>query len=113
MPTETKLFEVRDVGTTVPMLAVRIKPDHTDADYVLRRAGYGISKIPYTLLVNLVSNETRYDPYEWSNSRTFTNAHLAIENRWEELASGDVVDVEFELGETLSPKTSDRQAVPS
>ena len=47
------------------------------------------------------------DPHEW-NSRTMTAAHVYIEMHWSELSDGDVVDVEFILGETAQQKKSER-----
>ena len=49
-----------------------------------------------------------YDPYNWTKcGRTMNVAHRHIEANWDKLASGDVVDVEFILGETSAPKESE------
>jgi hypothetical protein len=66
---EVKLFEARDRGTFIPVLAVRFVPSPGDDDFLLRRAGYGVGS-PYVLLTNLVNNETRADPYLWATSST-------------------------------------------
>ena len=39
------------------------------------------------------------------------NAHCYIERKWRELKDGDVIDVEFILGETTSIKISERITV--
>lgn len=112
---EIKLFEVLDRGTAIPVLAVRIVATKGDEDYILRRAGYGAGQ-PCILVTNLARNETHYDLYEWSqaNGRTMREAHAAIEAGWSTLNCGDVVDVEFILGETVEPKPSERgQSWPS
>jgi len=48
------------------------------------------------------------DPYFWGD-RTFTTAHFYITQEWAQLTSGDVVDVEFILGERTEPKLSEIQ----
>ena len=45
------------------------------------------------------------DPYHWQD-RTMQTAHLHIRHNWATLRSGDVVDVEFILGERVTPKPS-------
>jgi hypothetical protein len=37
------------------------------------------------------------------------NAHNFIQAQWDTLTTGDVVDVEFILGETLEPKQSEEK----
>ena len=49
------------------------------------------------------------DPYQWPReARTMRYAHLHINERWKELKSGDVIDVQFLNGERAAPKVSDR-----
>jgi hypothetical protein len=52
-----------------------------------------------------------YDPYDWRGARTKPNAHLWITEHWHEIADGDVIDVQFILGETAVPKCSEREPV--
>gem|GEM_PF-2943358 len=50
-----------------------------------------------------------YDPYDWSGTpRTYREAHKYIKQNWGILESGDVIDVEFILGETDTCKISER-----
>ena len=50
-----------------------------------------------------------YDCYGWpSNPRTYQVAHNYIATHWSALSDGDVIDVEFILGETDTRKTSER-----
>lgn len=109
MTFETKLFEVRDAGTFIPVMAVRFVTNIRDEHYLLRRAGYGVGS-PYVLLTNLVTGKTNYDPYDWGN-RTLANAHKAIDEGWSDLTSGDVIDVEFILKESTTKKVSERESV--
>ncbi len=108
-----KTFELRDRMTFIPLVAVSCKAgdganiEHYVADeYLLRRAGYG-SEFQTILLTRLDGGGKAYcDPYDWCD-RTFSQAHLYIEQHWDELTSGDVIDVEFILGETTAPKISE------
>jgi hypothetical protein len=73
---------------------------------IMRRAGFGGELV---LLTMLEKPETQWDPYAWANIRTMRNAHLHIQNQWEELTSGQVIDVRVLLGETTEPAISDCQ----
>src|SRR4051812_37144695 len=95
---ETKTFELRDRGTFVAVIASRIAPfdwPEGSADrYLARRSGYGA---PLTLLTKLEGESAaHYDSKAWGD-RTMSTAHTYIATHWQELASGDVVDVEFIL----------------
>ena len=115
---EVKLFEVRDVATMVPMMAVRLQHRGAPEAFLLRRAGYAAEQIdplassdvePYVILVNLVGSEAQYDPYRWRGSaRTFGTVHMHIIEHWRELQSGQVLDVQYILKETSAPKESER-----
>jgi hypothetical protein len=119
----TKLLEIRDRATFIPALAVEMCPDTIDADgiispqrheaqrYLLRRCGYDWRHT--TVLLTRLSGEDRAtsDPYYWGD-RTWQVAHLWITEHWTELKDGDVVDVEFILGETSKPKVSERVEAP-
>lgn len=108
MSTDIKLFELRDVGTHIPVMAVRVNPTDADEDYPLRRAGFQGS--PCVLLTKLNTLETHYDPFHWDDRRTLHTAHRTIEKGWNDLVSGQVIDVEYLLGESSEPKKSDRLA---
>jgi len=104
----TKLFEVRDRATFLPVIATSMTSPASEAEfYLLRRAGYGVQ--PLILLTRLEGDNTPacYDPYAWGD-RTMRTAHLYIQDHWNVLESGDVVDVEFILGERPAPKVSER-----
>lgn len=104
---KTKTFEVRDKATFIPILAIRIEPDDTAQGYLLRRAGYADSK--QILLVRIAggSGLSTCDPYDWGN-RTMTTAHEYIRKNFDTLEDGDVIDVEYILGETTKKKRSER-----
>ena len=104
---ETKVLELRDRATFIPLLAVALEAQIPSEVYLLRRAGYG----PEGLLIGITSLEGgrrfHHLPYSWGD-RTFAVAHQYIEEHWSELKSGDVVDVEYILNETLEKKTSEQ-----
>ncbi len=110
-------LEIRDIGTFIPALAVNMNPDSgtfagDEAQrYLLRRVGYPCNGEPNVILTRLSGDGTATnDPYEWSG-RTWPNAHHWIIEHWSELKNGDVIDVEFILGETSKPKVSERYEV--
>ena len=106
---EVKTFEVRDEMTFISVLAINgivshiPEPDH----YLIRRSGW-IENQMFTYVMKLSSSEIHFDPCRWGDSRTMINAHKYIQEHWDELESGDVVDVQFILGETEEPAVSDR-----
>jgi hypothetical protein len=110
----TKLFEIRDRMTFIPVLAVRLLP-HLEADrFLLARAGYGLTyaeQNQYVLLcqINGGGGSAFADPNRWPNgSRTYVVAHAYIIENFDLLQSGAVIDVEFILRETTEPKQSER-----
>ncbi|HVJ71618.1 MAG TPA: hypothetical protein VM531_08960 [Sphingomicrobium sp.] len=124
---EIKLFEVRDRMTFIPVIAVKLAYRDAAERYLLRSAGYteeqirpnlsGIKVIggepePYVLLTRLEGGECNYDPYKWTTgARTLPAAHRYIIDRWDMLATGEVVDVEFIHGEKPTPKQSESQTI--
>lgn len=117
---EVKLIELRDRGTFIPMMAVRLDSlASTEDRFLLRRAGYGEEQIdlnkgfePYVLFTRLDgTGKCNYDPYSWDNPRTYRPAHIYLISHWNSIKSGDVIDVEFLLGETTAPKVSERLAL--
>ena len=105
---EPKLIEIRDKGTFIPAMAVRVTNDGTEATYLIRRAGWQSGGVYLFSLTG--GRPCNYDPYDWCD-RTFKAAHHYIEQHFDELESGAVVDVEFVLGETAAPKVSEREEV--
>lgn len=114
---QVKLFEIRDRMTFIPVVCVRFDwAEETDAfpdaqrpypaeRYLIRRCGYGPR--PEIIMTKLAGGEVaHYDPHAWGG-RTLNNAHLHISDHWNELESGQVIDVEFILGETTQPKQSE------
>ncbi len=105
----SKLFELRDRATFVPVLAVQLIPFTEQDYYLLRRSGYGLNEVKYPVMLTGLSggiDRATSDPYEWAD-RTRQVAHTFIAKHFDELESGQVIDVEFILGESKSPKQSE------
>ena len=111
---KTILLEVRDSMTFIPVVAMDTDPNkyhhqndkYEERRWLLRSAGYS-SDGDTIILLNLNDCRASNEPYGW-NGRTMTVAHEYIERNWGELQDGDVIDVEFILGETTVKKTSER-----
>ena len=98
---ETKLFEIRDRNTFIPAIGIEMDCSH----WLMRRAGYGERCILFTRIGG--GGNAEYDPYNWVGSRTMKVAHHHIDQNWDTLKSGDLIDVEFILKETLEPAESE------
>jgi hypothetical protein len=97
-----KYFEIRDRATYIPAFAVKLWPQ-TDRDVAVHFGmGWREGNEP-VYLVWPAMKLAHYDPYAWAD-RTMLNAHRHIRDNWGGLESGAVVDVEYILGETDSPK---------
>jgi hypothetical protein len=109
-----KALELRDEGTFIPILCVDMTPSNGEQRYLLRRCGYACDGRPNVIMTRLDgSGQATNDPYAWPRpGRTYAVAHAYIIKHWPRLADGDVVDVQFILGETAAPKRSEREDVP-
>jgi len=107
---DNKVLEVRDSGTHIPVLAIRLLAKNGIQNYYVHdrmgypRDGSGIAMI----LLNDCNGNC--NPYWWGD-RTCATAHHYIYDHFEELNDGDVVDVEFILGEKPSKKVSERLTI--
>lgn len=99
-----KFLEIRDRGTCIPALAISL----SEADGpIARHAGFGSHRCIY--LIALATEKASYDPYSrvWSGARTMPIAHQWIEQHYETLTDGQVVDVRVILEEATEPARSD------
>jgi len=99
----SKTFEIRDRNTFIPALCIRIQSNDERDNYLFKRAGYGDIQ---HILIHLQNNNATYDPYCWDN-HTMQFAHQYIHENFEELTTGQVIDVEYLQGLTKEPKTSE------
>lgn len=104
---ETKLIEVRDIMTTVVVLAVRMTASDKRERKLIAREGFNTA-YPLVIFHPLSRTKATWNLYDW-NDRTFQAAHSELQLKWDLYNSGDVLDVEYVLGETDTPKESDIQ----
>ena len=107
-----KTFEFRDKMTFIPVLAIKLEPTSPADNFLFMRAGYGFTKeeqLGYVGLAQIDGGHGQFttDPYDWGSNRTMHYGHIYINKHFDELVSGSVVDVEFLLGESSSPKNSE------
>ena len=107
---EVKCLEIRDRATFIPVICIRPVSKNDGQNYLLRRDGYRADESEHCIiLIDAQCRGVAYDPYDWpSNPRTKRVAHDYITNNWQTLLDGEVIDVEFILGETQTKKTSER-----
>lgn len=105
---ETKVLEIRDSGTFMPCIAIKLSSENEMETYLLNRAGYSLYR-DYILFHPLCTNQINYDQYEWNRgARTVPMAHDYVIKNWASIESGDVIDVQFIIGETVEKKKSER-----
>jgi hypothetical protein len=113
-----KTFEIRDRGTFIPVLAIKLEPGCEPDRYLLGRAGFGTTPEAQRAYVQVVriaggSGHSSCDPHDWpGGARSVPIAHQHIIEHFDSLESGAVVDVEFILGERAEPKRSERETEP-
>lgn len=112
---EVKLFELRDIGTHIPLIAIKIEAGFAlpeRANLILRRAGYsdetiqGLDGHRLILVGKADGGRFYYDPYDWCD-RTFKTAHLELQENWDSYQNGDLIDVRYLLGESEEPCESE------
>jgi hypothetical protein len=111
---ETKVLEIRDAGTFLPVICIRPLPDNDAQRYLLQRDGYSCDPTdPIIIMIDAQCRGVSYDPYGWlGGSDTKRVAHQYIEHHWSELSDGAVIDVEHIKGLTGAPKVSERITNP-
>ena len=106
-----KILEVRDEGTRIDVIAISMTADTDVQRHYLWSHGYP-KDAPSVGLVRLSDWKATNDPYEWASLgmglRTMQAAHDYIQTHFDQLAEGDVVDVQYILQETATPKWPER-----
>lgn len=100
-----KIFEIRDMATYIPVIAIRMQADNFTEQFYLDEQGFG-GNTPVGI-VRLNDFQSNYGSYKW-NDRTMQTAHRYIESNFDTMKSGDVVDVEYILKETDKKKLPQR-----
>ena len=106
---ETKIFELRDRATFIPVIAIKMDAgSNIEQRYLLRRAGYS-QPISGCVLFGRADGKSPivYDYWHWKD-RTYKTAHHHVINNFDDMKDGEVIDVEFILGETTEKKQTER-----
>lgn len=107
---EARVLEIRDRGTLIPALAVRLKPWNEASQALMEAAGYWGDWKP-VMLIDMATHDACVNPRAWGErrgARTLPTAHEYIEKHWDEVRDGDVIDVRFILGESEAPVEPER-----
>ena len=103
---DSKVLEVRDSATHIPVLAIRMLAKNGIQNYYIHdHLGYPKDG-SCIAVVKLNDCDGNCDPYAWTGSRTMGVAHHYIYDHFDELSDGDVVDVEYILGEKPTKKVA-------
>lgn len=110
---QAKTFEIRDIATFIPVLAIRLSPSCDRDRYLFARAGFGTSSKEQRRYICLAkmnggSGIISSDSFRWGD-RTIQIAHQYIIEHWDVLDSGEVIDVQYILGETKEKKKSEEE----
>lgn len=110
----SKFLEIRDAATFIPVFAFQMHGESFAERYLIGRAGFGKTDEEHHKYIVLWDLNGGYgiatsDAFRWTHSRTLGVAHRYIKKYWNEIHSGDVIDVEFILNETTEKKESERQ----
>jgi hypothetical protein len=90
-------------------MATKMYSDNEIERHYLRDQGYPINR-PLVVVCKLTGCESHYDRFKWdSTTRTMNTAHGFIERYFDSLKNGDVVDVEYIMGETKTKKLPQRE----
>lgn len=101
---KSKFFEVRDVGTCIPIVAVKTLGDNFQEQLFYDKGGWSQDTVIILQMNEYLS--CSYDSFNW-DSRTMKVAHQYIEENFDNLQNFDVIDVQYILGETAQKKVSE------
>ncbi len=122
---EVKLFEIRTEGTLYAVMSIKLFPRNEAERWLLARSGYGacddeetsgyVISGPIDPSVSRNSGDMlhfSYDGYGWMGGE-HTDQIMAwatdyIPQYWDNLESGQVIDIDFLQQRTKVPKVSDR-----
>lgn len=105
---DVKFLEIRDRATFISVMAIKTVGEMPEEQYYLRKAGYGHDS-EYIMVIRLEDLTGHYDRFQWGKgSRTMFEAHAYIQDNFDILQSGDVIDVEYIKNDTQTKKVSER-----
>jgi hypothetical protein len=100
----TKCLEIRDEGTCIAAIAMKMTAANPVEDKFFWRVGYPRDGHA-VVLMNLSDQKASSDPYAacWGGTRTMALAHNWIIDHFDELTEGQVVDVRVIMGWAEKP----------
>lgn len=107
---QVKAFELRDRGTCMPAVAIRLESANDAEAWLLRRAGFELATSfdAPILLGGIDGGPFHYDEFSVQGNSTRFTALKYIREHWDELESGQVICTETIRGERETPKISER-----
>lgn len=104
---KTKIVEIRDCGTCITAIAIKTEGQSSKEFQFFKRGGWG----PNSIILIKTNGETvaNYDPFAWraNGTRTMFEAHKYLEEHFDVLPDNTLIDVEYILGESHTPKQSE------
>jgi hypothetical protein len=99
----TKCLEIRDEGTCIAAIAMKMAAANSIESRFFWRVGYPLDGHA-VVLMNLSDQRATSDPYGWGGgARTMPIAHNWIIDHFDELTEGQVVDVRVIQGWAEKP----------
>lgn len=102
---QAKALEVRDRATFIPIVALAMSAANEEQRYLMSRVGFN-GDGSQVIVMQMNDQRASSDPYDWS--RTMRVAHEYILRHFDELTDGEVIDVEYLLGESKQKRISER-----
>jgi fructoselysine-6-P-deglycase FrlB-like protein len=96
---DVKLFEIRDRATFIPVIAFKKSDNSTSPTEKLLESKMGLGS--EVVVIQPRSNGVRFTPYV-AGDKTMTVAHHYINQHFDELLSGAVIDVQLITEEDIS-----------
>ena len=108
---ESKLFEVRVRGTNIPVMATRLDASNDAEAYLLGRSGYGKERKSWRGYIFLFPIEidglATTDPFK-QEIHELQVAHRYVNQHFDDLEPGAVLDVDYIEGRREKPRKPDR-----
>lgn len=104
---KSKMLEIRDSCTTIPVIAIKTIPENDDERRFYDRAGFGDCSV---VLINMAGGaKCESDCFNWrkDGTRTMFHAHQFIVANFDDIPNMSVIDIEFILNESEAPKKSE------
>jgi len=105
---EVKLFDVIDHDVHVPVVAIRCNPASEGERRLLAYAGYGSEtedQSGHVLFIGLHGADLKAGGDLWQRLNPL-DVQACIAAKWDTLYAGSVLDVEFLMGERITPRAS-------